>query len=78
MRIIVIDEGYRKLGMGSELLGLTERWLRQHGYRKLVVQSSPEAYPFYRKHGYVEMPFEDPHGYKTDPRDIEIGKFLSR
>ncbi len=78
MRIIVIDEAYRNQGLGSLLLGLCERWLLQQGYKKLVVQSSPEAYPFYRKHGYVEMPFEDPHGYPTDKRDIEIGKNLSR
>lgn len=77
LRIIVIDEPYRKLGYGSLLLSRCERWLRQWGYKMLMTQSSPEAYPFYIKQGYSKMPLNDPNGYKTDPRDIEMGKDLS-
>lgn len=29
------------------------------------------------KHGYTEMPFNDPDDYEGDPRDIEIGKYLT-
>ena len=76
LRIIVIDEQHRKLGYGSQLLGLCERWLRHRGYKKLMIQSSPEAYQFYCKHGYAKMPLNDPNGHKTDSRDIEIGKLL--
>jgi len=77
LRIIVIDESVRKHGFGSQLLNLCEQWLRQQGYKKLVVQSSKASLQFYCNHGYVEMPFEDPHGYKTDANDIEMGKNLS-
>lgn len=76
LRIIVIDERYRKLGLGSQFLRLCERWLDHQGFKKLLIQSSPEAYQFYRRHGYAEMPFNDPDGYEGDPRDIEIGKCL--
>ena len=76
LRIIVIDERYRNLGLGSQFLKLCERWLHHQGFKTLLIQSSPEAYEFYRKHSYVKMPFNDPGGYETDARDIEVGKFL--
>ncbi len=76
LRIIVIDEAERKLGWGSQFLRLCERWLAHQGFKKLLVQSSPEAYPFYQKQGYTEMPFNDPEGYESDPQDIDIGKYL--
>ncbi len=76
LRIIVIDEPYRNLGFGSQFLKLCERWLDHRGFKKLLVQSSQKAYKFYCNHGYVQMPFNDPDGYETDPQDIEIGKFL--
>ncbi len=76
LRIIAIEDPYRNLGFGSQFLKLCERWLHQQGFKKLLVQSSQEAYKFYCKHGYVQMPFNDPDGYETDSQDIEIGKFL--
>ncbi len=76
LRIIVIDERYRHLGFGCQLLGLCERWLSHQGIKKLLIQSSKKAYDFYHRQGYIEMPFDDPDGYETDPRDIEIGKYL--
>ncbi len=76
LRIIAIDERYRKLGFGSLFLRLCERWLYQQGFKKLLTQSSKEAYPFYHEHGYTEMPFNDPDGYEGSPQDVEIGKCL--
>ncbi len=76
LRIIAIDERYRNLGFGTQFLGLCERWLFHKGFQKLLTQASKDAYKFYRKHGYIEMPFDDPDGYGSDPRDIEIGKCL--
>ncbi len=76
LRIIVIDESYRNRGFGSQFLNLCERWLCHQGFKILLIQSSPEAYKFYCQHEYVKMPFNDPDGYETDPRDIEIGKLL--
>lgn len=76
LRIIVIDENYRNYGFGSQFLKLCERWLCHQGFKMLLIQSSPEAYKFYHGHGYIKMPFNDPNGYETDARDIEIGKFL--
>lgn len=77
LRIIVIHENYRKHGLGGQFLKLCERWLSHQGFKALLIQSSPEAYPFYRHLGYVKMPFNDPDGYESDPRDIEIGKVIA-
>ena len=76
LRIIVIDELYRKQGLGGQFLILCERWLKEKGYKTLYTQSSPDAHSFYRKQGYTEMPFNDPDGYESDPHDIDMGKVL--
>lgn len=77
LRIIVIDENYRNLGLGGQFLKLCERWLSHQGFKTLLIQSSPDAYKFYCQHHYLKMPFNDPDGYETDSRDIEIGKILN-
>lgn len=77
MRIIVIDELYRNKGIGSQFLKICERWLSHQNIKKLLVKSSPDAYKFYCKNGYIEMPFNDPDGYEGDPQDIEVGTNLS-
>lgn len=76
LRIIVIDEPYRKQGIGGKFLNHCERWLKQQGIKALHTQSSPNAHPFYCKYGYIEMPFNDPDGYESSPQDIDIGKVL--
>ncbi len=76
LRIIVIDENYRNRGSGSQFLKLCERWLCHQGFTSLLVQSTQKAYNFYCRHEYIKMPFNDPEGYETDSRDIEIGKIL--
>lgn len=76
LRIIVIDELHRNQGFGGHFLTLCECWLKQKGYKTFHTQSSPDAYNFYRKKGYTEMPFNDPDGYESDPQDIDMGKVL--
>lgn len=76
LRIIVIDEQIKGQGLGGQFLTLCERWLKQKGFKVLQTQASPEAYPFYLKYGYTEMPFNDPDGYESDPQDTDMGKVL--
>jgi GrpB-like predicted nucleotidyltransferase (UPF0157 family)/GNAT superfamily N-acetyltransferase len=76
LRIIVIDESYRNVGIGSGFLKMCERWLKEQGVEKLQIQVSPEAYKFYCKHAYSHMSFNDPDAHESDPRDIDIGKIL--
>jgi GrpB-like predicted nucleotidyltransferase (UPF0157 family)/GNAT superfamily N-acetyltransferase len=76
LRIIAIDERYRNRGYGILFLKQCERWLSHQGYKKLLVQASKTAYPFYAKNGYTEMPFDDPDGHPTDPNDTGMGKVI--
>jgi GrpB-like predicted nucleotidyltransferase (UPF0157 family)/GNAT superfamily N-acetyltransferase len=76
LRIIVIDESQRNQGLGGQFLKLCERLLKQRDFKTFHTQSSPTAYPFYIKHGYSEMPFNDPDGYASDPQDVDLGKEL--
>jgi GrpB-like predicted nucleotidyltransferase (UPF0157 family)/N-acetylglutamate synthase-like GNAT family acetyltransferase len=76
VRIIVIEEAYRNQGLGSTFLKDIERWLTHQGIKSFHTQSSPAAYNFYKKSGYVEMPFNDPDFHESDPQDVDMGKIL--
>lgn len=76
MRIIVIDVAKRNHSYGHQLLVLCERWLKAQCYKSLHLESPPEALNFYLRNGYLEMPFNDPDGYKSSPQDTSLGKML--
>lgn len=76
MRIIVIEEPHRHKGLGGQFLALCEQWLQAQGYQSLHVESSPKAVAFYRKYGYVNMPFDDPDGHEGGPEDVAMGKIF--
>lgn len=76
LRVIVIDEQYRKRGYGSRFLKLCERWLSHQRIKKLQIRSIPTTLKFFSKRGFVPMPFDAPDGTETYPLDIEMGKIL--
>ncbi|MES2345405.1 MAG: bifunctional GrpB family protein/GNAT family N-acetyltransferase [Chlamydiota bacterium] len=76
IRIIVVEETERHQGYGKQFLEWIETWLKWSGYHSLHTESSPDALSFYERLGYKAMPFNDPDGYKGDPRDIPMGKVL--
>lgn len=67
LRIIVIDEQKRGQGMGKCLMDHCEKDLKQLGVILLQTEASPNAYLFYKKLGYIEMPFNNPDGEATPP-----------
>jgi ribosomal protein S18 acetylase RimI-like enzyme len=76
LRIIVIDEQARGRGMGKYLMDSCEQALKQQGIILLQTEASPSAYLFYKKLGYMEMPFNNPDGEATHPDDRAMGKYL--
>lgn len=76
MRIVVIDEPFRNKGFGGQFLDMCETWLKAHDYKILHVESRHESLNFYQQHGYHPMPFADPEGHETDPRNVAVGKNL--
>jgi spectinomycin phosphotransferase len=76
LRIIVIDELKRGSGMGKYLMDCLEGELKKQGITLLQTEASPNAYLFYKKLGYIEMPFNSPDGEPTHPDDRAMGKYL--
>lgn len=65
LRIIVIDEQKRGNGMGKYLMDHCEQELKQRGVTLFQTEASPNAYLFYKKLGYIDMPFNNPDGEAT-------------
>ena len=76
LRIIVIDEKEQRKGYGKEFMLLIEKWLRLEGYKSIHTESSPAVLKFYQAINYIEMPFNDPDGYESNPNDTPMGKLL--
>ena len=76
LRIIVIDERVRGQGMGKYLMDACEQALKKQGITVLQTEASSSAYSFYKKLGYIEMPFNNPDGEPTHQDDRAMGKYL--
>jgi spectinomycin phosphotransferase len=76
LRIIVIDEQKRGSGMGKYLMDHCQQELKQRGITLFQTEASPNAYLFYKKLGYIDMPFNNPDGEATHPDDRAMGKYL--
>ncbi|MGB7978752.1 MAG: GNAT family N-acetyltransferase [Chlamydiales bacterium] len=76
LRIIVIDEQKRGSGMGKYLMDHCEGAVKKQGVVLLQTEASPNAYLFYKRLGYTEMPFNNPDGEPTHPDDRAMGKYL--
>lgn len=53
---IFILPGYRKTGLGNELMQTAEQWLENQGIDKIhicVAQGNEAVFEFYGKHGYL-------------------------
>jgi GrpB-like predicted nucleotidyltransferase (UPF0157 family)/N-acetylglutamate synthase-like GNAT family acetyltransferase len=76
IRILVINENDRNQGFGRQFLAGIETWLKSKGFKSIHTEASPDSVDFYKRVGYIPMPFADPEGQATDPRDTEMGKLL--
>jgi ribosomal protein S18 acetylase RimI-like enzyme len=76
LRIIVIDEQVRGQGMGKYLMNYCEKALKEQGITLFQTEASPNACLFYKKLGYIEMPFNNPDGKSTHSDDRAMGKYL--
>lgn len=77
LRMFIMDERYRHLGLGSQFLNNCEKWLMHQEVRKLQIRTPPSVCKFFYERGYIQMSFNDPDGYEADLQDVEIGKVLS-
>lgn len=63
-RLVVLPE-YRGRGLGAQVVGEAEQWIRESGFREICIDSRIVAEGFYRKLGYV----------RTDDEVVQSGSF---
>lgn len=74
LRPFAIDTPYHKQGHGTWFLAQLESWLAHQGKSLLLFHAAPSAVPFYQKHGYSPMAFDE--GKKTSYEVVDMGKTL--
>ena len=67
-RVVVLDE-YRGKKVGKLTMQETEKWIKELGYKKIIIDSRIEAIGFYEKCGYTLV--SDISKYKTEPKTFE-------
>jgi len=50
-RVVVLEE-YRNKGIGAKTMLEAEKWIKELGYTKIIIDSRIEAIDFYKKCGY--------------------------
>ena len=73
LRSLATEQVYEGRGYASYLLARLEEYAKFHDYGTLKTHARPTAVPFYRKHGYVDMQFDDPSIQKEC---VDLGKIL--
>ena len=53
-RLVVLPE-YRNRNIGSMVVKAAEEWIKELGYKEVVIDSRVEVVPFYEKRGYVRL-----------------------
>ncbi len=69
-RVCVIRE-YQRKGVGKILINEAEKWIREYGAEKIVINSQDRAQKFYEKQGYNLVPGVNPRDYEQITVDSE-------
>lgn len=64
-RVVVLPE-YRGLGLGRRVMEEAEQWIKDLGFRKVVLESRNEAVGFYQNLGYQADFEREIHGITFD------------
>ncbi len=73
LRSIATDTPHQRQGYASYLLRFVERWLHHRDIKTIKTHAELTAEPFYRKHGYVDMAFDD---ISISSTIIDLGKTI--
>lgn len=76
IRFFMIVENKRNQKFGSQLLEFIEKWLKSRNCKSIYSRASQEELRFYKKHGFIEMPFDNTDNFETISRDVSLGKIL--
>lgn len=59
LRALATDEPYKNQGHATYMLKYLERWIKQQGRSTIKMHAALGAVSFYRKHEYIDMPFDE-------------------
>lgn len=65
IKALIVDEKYRKLGLGKDLMNFIEDYARSEGYKKAKLMGRVSVKKFYEKLGY--KPISEPFDYHMTP-----------
>lgn len=75
LRPFAIDNPYQNQGFGAFFLNSLEKWARLQGKKTLLLHARPEAISFYRRAGYIDMPFPETKP-SINVTCLDMGKIL--
>ncbi len=75
LRPFAIDTPHQNQGFGALFLSIIEKWLKYRGKKIIRLHANPPAISFYKRLGYVFMPFQD-HGPSIFEANVDMGKML--
>lgn len=64
-RVVVLDE-YRRRGLGKRVLEEAESWIKEIGYKTIILESRDVAVDFYKKMNYTVTSGQIIHGETFD------------
>ena len=73
-RLVAIDDPWQGQGFGTTLLALAESYARDCGADTICLNSVPDAYRFYTRHGFVPERWE---GCTRNPTEIPVLKHFA-
>lgn len=77
IRAMAVDKPFQRQGIGRQAVLLAERWIRERGYRTILLHSAIDATGFYAKLGYQFMDFEEGGQNLTNcVQHIDMGKVV--
>jgi GNAT superfamily N-acetyltransferase len=77
LRNLATDDPYKKFGYGAYLVQIVERWVKLQERKVIKLHANLKAENFYRKLGYINMPFEDPQLHEFFiSLTVNLGKVL--
>lgn len=72
-RVCVVREK-QKSGIGHILIEEAEKWIRENGYKHVVISSQDRAAGFYERCGYILVPGVDPDIYEKHPAKDNVNE----
>jgi predicted N-acetyltransferase YhbS len=73
-RLVAIDDPWQGHGLGTTMLSMAVDFARDRGADTICLNSVPDAYRFYTRHGFAPERWE---GCSSNPTEIPVVRYLA-